>query len=58
VFSSHPCEVRKFAELIVQECLDIISNQTTQDTNEDFREGFSYGRKYAWVEIKKYFGVK
>lgn len=48
----------KFAELIVKECLKIIVNQTTLDSNEDFREGFSHGRKYAWTEIKKHFGVE
>jgi hypothetical protein len=49
---------KKFAELIVQECLNIVSNQTTLDTNEDFREGFSHGLKYAWTDIKKHFGVE
>jgi hypothetical protein len=48
----------KFAELIVKECLNIVSNQTTLDTNEDFREGFSHGLKYAWTDIKKHFGVE
>jgi hypothetical protein len=48
----------KFAELIVQKCLNIVSNQTTLDTNEDFREGFSHGLKYAWTDIKKHFGVE
>jgi hypothetical protein len=49
---------QKFAELIVQECMDIISNQTTLDTNEDFREGFSHGCKLSWTDIRKHFGVK
>jgi hypothetical protein len=48
----------KFAELIVRECMDIISNQTTLDTNEDFREGFSHGRKLSWIDIRKHFGVE
>jgi hypothetical protein len=48
----------KFAELIVKECMDIVSKQTTLDTNEDFREGFSHGRKLAWTEIRKHFGVE
>jgi hypothetical protein len=47
-----------FTELIVKECMDIVSNQTTLDTNEDFREGFSHGRKLAWTEIRKHFGVE
>ena len=46
----------KFAELIIKKCMDIVSEQTTQDTNEDFRSGFSHGRKYAWIEIRKHFG--
>jgi hypothetical protein len=48
----------KFAELIVKECMNIVSNQTTLDTNEDFREGFNHGLKYAWTDIRKHFGVK
>jgi hypothetical protein len=51
-------EVQKFAEMIVKECMDIVSKQTTLDTNEDFREGFSHGRKLAWTEIRKHFGVE
>ena len=49
---------RKFAELIVKECMDIVSKQTTLDTNEDFREGFNHGLKYAWTDIRKHFGIK
>jgi hypothetical protein len=49
---------QKFAELIVQECMNIVSNQTTLDTNEDFREGFNHGLKYAWTDIRKHFGVE
>ena len=48
----------KLIELTVMECMDIISNQTTLDTNEDFREGFFHGRKLAWTEIRKQFGVE
>jgi hypothetical protein len=49
---------KRFAELIVAECMNIVSNQTTLDTNEDFREGFNHGLKYAWTDIRKHFGVK
>jgi hypothetical protein len=49
---------KRFAELIVQECMNIVSNQTTLDTNEDFREGFNHGLKYAWIDIKQHFGVE
>jgi len=49
--------LKKFAELIVRECMNIVSNQTTLDTNEDFREGFNHGLKYAWTDIRKHFGV-
>ena len=49
---------KKFAELIVRECMNIVSNQTTLDTNEDFREGFNHGLKYAWTDIRKHFGVE
>ena len=51
-------ELQKFAELIVRECMNIVSNQTTLDTNEDFREGFNHGLKYAWTDIRKHFGVE
>ena len=47
-----------FADMIVQKCLNIVSNQTTLDTNEDFREGFSHGLKYAWTDIRKHFGIE
>jgi hypothetical protein len=53
-----PSALEKFAELIVQECMNIVSNQTTLDTNEDFREGFNHGLKYAWTDIRKHFGVE
>jgi hypothetical protein len=49
---------KRFAELIVKECMDIVSKQTTLDTNEDFREGFSHGCKLAWTEIREHFGVE
>jgi hypothetical protein len=50
--------IEKFVKLIVRECMNIVSNQTTLDTNEDFREGFNHGLKYAWTDIRKHFGVK
>ena len=53
-----PSALEKFAELIVRECMNIVSNQTTLDTNEDFREGFNHGLKYAWTDIRKHFGVE
>jgi hypothetical protein len=53
-----PEDLELFAELIVRECMNIVSNQTTLDTNEDFREGFNHGLKYAWTDIRKHFGVE
>jgi len=53
-----PEDLESLAELIVAECMDIVSNQTTLDTNEDFREGFNHGLKYAWTDIRKHFGVE
>jgi hypothetical protein len=53
-----PEDLESLAELIVAECMDIVSNQTTLDTNEDFREGFNHGLKYVWTDIKKHFGVE
>ena len=52
---------RTFEELVkltVEECMHTITDQTTLDTNEDFREGFSHGRKLAWQEIRNNFGMR
>ncbi len=48
----------KIAELVVVECLKTIADQSTLDVNEDFREGFSHGRKLSWQAIRDKFGVK
>lgn len=53
-----PHEQLKFAELLIKDCLQVIVDQSTLDTNEDFREGFSHGRKLVWAEIRNRFGVK
>jgi len=58
VLDTKNMDAEKFAELIVRECMCIVSKQTTLDTNEDFREGFSHGQKLAWTEIRKHFGVE
>ena len=58
VLDTKNMDAEKFAELIVRECMNIVSNQTTLDTNEDFREGFNHGLKYAWTDIRKHFGVE
>ncbi len=50
--------LEKFAELIIKECLGMVGNQTTLDTNEDFREGFRLGRFLAWSDIRKHFGLR
>ena len=54
----HPDDIQKFSELLIRDCLDVIANQTTLDTNEYFREGFSHGRKLAWQEIRRKFELQ
>ena len=49
---------QKFAELIVRECMSIISNKVTVETNEDYREGFHRAQQFIWQDIKKHFGVE
>jgi hypothetical protein len=48
----------KFAELIVRECADIVSNKSTLETNEDYREGFHRAQQFIWQDINKHFGVE
>jgi hypothetical protein len=50
------CE--KFAELIVRECANIVSNKSTLETNEDYREGFHRAQQFIWQDINKHFGVE
>lgn len=51
-------EIEKFAELIVQECANIISNKSTLEINEDYREGFHKARQFLYQDIKQHFGVE
>lgn len=48
----------KFAELIVRECANIVSNKVTLETNEDYREGFHRAKQFIWQDINKHFGVE
>jgi hypothetical protein len=48
---------KKFAELIVRECADIVANKVTLETNEDYREGFHRAQQFIWQDINKHFGV-
>jgi len=50
-------QAEKFAELIVQECADIVANKVTLETNEDYREGFHRAQQFIWQDINKHFGV-
>jgi hypothetical protein len=49
---------QKFAELIVRECANIVSNKSTLETNEDYREGFHRAQQFIWQDINKHFGVE
>ena len=44
-----------FAELIVKECLAVIKNKTTIESNEDYREGFHRARQFISRDIKEKF---
>jgi hypothetical protein len=48
----------KFAELIVRECMAIVFNKSTLETNEDYREGFHRACQFIWQDINKHFGVE
>lgn len=50
-------DIAKFAELLVNECLAIISSTQTLDTDENFRDGFNHAKKLCSQDIKKQFGV-
>ena len=49
--------MEKFAELIIRECANIVSNKITLETNEDYREGFHRAKQFIWQDINKHFGV-
>ena len=51
-------QLEKFAELIVKECLDIVRDKGTVETNEDYREGFRRAKQFLWQDIKEHFGVE
>jgi hypothetical protein len=60
VFYQHidALQLEKFAELIVAECANIVSNKVTLETNEDYREGFHRAKQFIWQDINKHFGVE
>jgi hypothetical protein len=42
-------ETMEIGEAVARECMKIISDQTTQEENKDYRDGFSQGRKmHGW----------
>ena len=54
--------VRRFAELIVRECIQIIDDSTPvyspNDLQEDYCQGKLNGYQSALLEIKQHFGIK
>ena len=53
---------KKFAELIVRECIRVIDNSTpvysSEDLQEDYCQGNLNGHQSALLEIKQHFGVE
>ena len=48
----HPEFVRKLAELIVQECCDVLQNEDIQHS------GYGYNQGFLHKKIKEHFGVE
>ena len=49
-----PAKIQKFAELIVRECMDIISDESEKVSDEwRCKDG-----KHIWWKIKEHFGVR
>lgn len=52
----------KFAELILQECIDAIDSARPYHTNDhlvnDYMNGVEHGHKFAITMIRKHFGVE
>ena len=66
-FNIYHCDIwrgtaRKFAELIVQECIDAIDAARPYHTNDhlvnDYINGVEHGHKFAITMIIKHFGVE
>jgi hypothetical protein len=53
-----PEDLESLAELIIAECANIVSNKSTLETNEDYREGFHRAQQFIWQDINKHFGVE
>ena len=54
--------LEKFAELILQECIDAIDAARPYHTNDhlvnDYMNGVEHGHKFAVTMIRKHFGVE
>jgi len=49
---------KKFAELIIQECISLCANVECDDELSDYDGGFKDGALLCQQEIKQYFGVE
>ena len=57
-YSEHNIDLEKFAELIIQECLDVMS-KTSKEANERFTYmGDDVPTVVHQMKIKKHFGVE
>ena len=56
---STPLELEKFAELIVQECADVITdNDSAKDCGTLMMDSYAKGMRYSAHLIKEHFGVE
>ena len=54
----HETYTRKFAELIVRECINQINNTTPSNYENDFEEGAKWAFEESVIVIKEHFGVE
>jgi hypothetical protein len=50
--------VKKFAELIVEECAELSVNSRYANTKSEYYEGFNEALIYVGNKIKRHFGVE
>ena len=50
--------VKKFAELIVEECAELSVNSRYANTKSEYYEGFNEALVYVGNKIKQHFGVE
>ena len=51
-------ECKKFAELIIQQCIEIANSQQYPNPISDYAKGFNDGSVFIGLKIIEHFGVK